>query len=227
MDATNARKRAVIPGKAILGEVAAEAAARATFGGAVVPGRAILGEQGAHDANRSQLAHRHTTVVADPKAAKGKKPEKAKKPDTGSANPVDKDKEQEPPPASMKEEEAIELVDKNPNAWETVLTTEVARADGVRTEVARALLQAGSVATKPEMPNKLVKMLTGIVTEADKAAKVAAGESGDDGGEDGGDEGDGEEETGSPVPPPPAAAKAPKRPKPEKPAKPSKPAKKK
>lgn len=142
MPQQRSRTRAVIPGKAILGQAGAEAAARKTLGGAVVPGRAVLGNQAEQEL--AQLREAQTErQLADPKQATGPKPVPPPKKDDGlpplvAANKRKNDKRAVV--ASLTEEQAVTMLDADPESWEHVLDLESERPDGMRPAIAAAIL---------------------------------------------------------------------------------------
>lgn len=149
MSVDNSRTNAVVPGSAILGAEGAKRATAASQGGQVVPGPMITGAATAEREQRAVVAAQlEAAQAADEKAQPGaKKPKTAKKatgPKDVLATPAD--------PIGASETEVIALLTADPEAWVSVLQVEVARPEGVREGVAKAMLTIfndGSVVANP------------------------------------------------------------------------------
>lgn len=162
MAGSTARTSAVIPGRAILGEAGAKKEQRAQLSGSVVPGPAILGEDAAAtEEARLEMARAADAIEADNKAKKG--PSKLI-PKGGAAPKV---------AAAMSEKEAADVLKADPNEWTRVLELETKRPDGVRLQVAKALLAAGPKAKRTPMPKKFVTRLEKLVASAEPAKPKA------------------------------------------------------
>lgn len=182
MSHDNAKQRAVVPGKAILGVAGAAKANAASIGGAVVPGKAILGKEIAAKEAAALRDAQLKRDEKDEKAQTGPKEPKANKPEAAAKTPKDPkpaEKTKAPKPkAGMSEADVVAMVDADPNTWEKVLDLELARAEGLRTVVAAALLNAAPVASKPAMPAAVVDMLRAAVQpdEDDESGDAGAGD---------------------------------------------------
>lgn len=167
-DATNARYRAVVPGKAVVGKKNADRMAQTTLGGAVVPGKAILGAKAAREERKLREAQ-EAAKAADPKSQTGPAPKKDTKPKgDGKRDPRPVKPKPAPVPEGMTEEQAIQAVDADPNAWEKVLELETQRPDGARVRVLKAILDgAVPAATNPAVPAEVVAQLQAALVPDD------------------------------------------------------------
>lgn len=175
MPQQRSRTRAVIPGRAILGKAGAEAAARKTMGGAVVPGRAILGDQTAQE--EAHLREAQFQAKADPKQATGAKPKPEGKKDDGLpplVAPSRKTKDKAAVKASLTEEQAVTMLDSDPDAWEKVLDFEMERPDGPRPAIAAAILAIAPKVTGIPIPADAIEALKVIALEPPHADTPAA-----------------------------------------------------
>lgn len=177
MPQQRSRTRAVIPGRAILGKAGAEAAARKTMGGAVVPGRAILGDQTAQE--EAKLREWQKTQTADPKQATGAKPKPEGKKDDGLPPLVaparqSKKNDKAAVKSSLTEEQAVTMLDGDPDAWEHVLDLEMVRPDGPRPAIAAAILAIAPKVTGIPIPADAIEALKVIALEPPHADTPAA-----------------------------------------------------
>lgn len=177
MPQQRSRTRAVIPGVAILGKQGAAKAALATMGGAVVPGRAVLGNLAEQENARAKAAREGVKAI-DPKQAKGPKLT-VKKPDTSLpplVAPRAAAAAAKAPEATggFSEKEAIELLQADPESWEQVLDIETERPDGLRPAVAAAILALGDRVVENPIPEEALAALKTYAGDIAPAGSTAS-----------------------------------------------------
>lgn len=171
----HSKTRAVVPGKAILGEKAAAEAAARTLGGSVVPGRAILGDAAEQEQAKLDKARKVAAEQKDPKAKAGAAPktnakDKPEKPLTPAQQKAKdkadaKTKKMQGIAPSYTEDEVKSMLEADPNDWERVLELENQRPE-FRLVVANMVLEAAANAKDNVVPDEVIAAMQLIVTAA-------------------------------------------------------------